>query len=63
MTGTTPFAASGRALESVLSSAPGAKVVVAHSLGCLVAAVAADACARLGVIGAFLVSVPDGESP
>lgn len=38
-------------------------VIVAHSLGCLVVAEAAEDLAKSGVVGAFLVSVPDTEGP
>lgn len=47
-----------------LRSAQGPKVIVAHSLGCLLAAeVLEQAQAKTGVIAAFLVSVPDAEGP
>jgi serine hydrolase len=51
------------ALEEALRRAPGRKVVVAHSLGCLVVAEAAGALAAAGVAGAFLVAVPDVAGP
>ncbi|MFL5271151.1 MAG: RBBP9/YdeN family alpha/beta hydrolase [Anaeromyxobacteraceae bacterium] len=51
------------ALEDALRRAPGRKVLVAHSLGCLVAAEAAGALAGAGVAGAFLVAVPDVLGP
>jgi serine hydrolase len=51
------------ALARQLRAVSGAKLLVAHSLGCLLAAEAADQLAALGVVGAFLVAPPDPESP
>jgi uncharacterized protein len=53
----------GLALETVLRATPGPKIVVAHSLGCLLVAAEAETCRKLDVIGALLVSVPDTHGP
>lgn len=52
-----------KALERDVRRAPGRKVIVAHSLGCLVVAEAATALTDAGVAGAFLVSVPEVDGP
>ncbi len=50
-------------LEAVLHGTPGPKVIVAHSLGCLLVAEAAHALKASSVAGAFLVAVPDVAAP
>lgn len=51
------------ALARDLSRASGPKVIVAHSLGCLVVAEAAEALPAAEVTGALLVAVPDVRGP
>jgi predicted alpha/beta hydrolase family esterase len=51
------------ALKRDLRRVAAPKVIVAHSLGCLVVAEAAEDLIGAGVVGAFLVSVPDTEGP
>lgn len=51
------------ALARDLRRAPGPKVIVAHSLGCLVVAEAADELRQAEVTGALLVAVPDVHGP
>ena len=50
------------ALEEEVSASPGPVVVVAHSLACLLVVHAADKL-RSRIEGAFLVAVPDPDSP
>lgn len=52
-----------RTLGETLRSAPGPKLIVAHSLGCLTFAGWAREKADPGVRGAFLVAPPDPSSP
>jgi predicted alpha/beta hydrolase family esterase len=52
-----------RALERDLGGVRGPKVIVAHSLGCLVVAEAAGSLAGAGVVAALLVAVPDTAGP
>jgi predicted alpha/beta hydrolase family esterase len=52
-----------RAFERALCAAEGPKLVVAHSLGCLLAPELAPRLEALGVVAAFLVSLPDVEGP
>jgi predicted alpha/beta hydrolase family esterase len=51
------------AFERTLRAVQGPKLVVAHSLGCLLAAEAAPRLESLGVVAAFLVAVPDVDGP
>jgi predicted alpha/beta hydrolase family esterase len=51
------------ALMRDLRRAVGPKVIVAHSLGCLLVAEAADALREAEVTGALLVAVPDVHGP
>jgi uncharacterized protein len=51
------------AFQRTLLASDGPKLVIGHSLGALLPAEASPALASLGVIGAFLVSVPDVEGP
>lgn len=51
------------ALVRTLRRAPGPKVLVAHSLGCILVAEAAEALAAAEVKGALLVAVPDVHGP
>jgi predicted alpha/beta hydrolase family esterase len=52
-----------RALVAQVGALAGDKLVIAHSLGCLLAAEASDRLAALGVVGAFLVAPPDPMAP
>ncbi|WP_432185923.1 RBBP9/YdeN family alpha/beta hydrolase [Streptomyces sp. Tue6028] len=52
-----------RDLDSALRSIAGPKVLVAHSLGCSVLAEWAVDHADEGVVGAFLVAMPDPHGP
>lgn len=51
------------ALARDLRRVEGPKMIVAHSLGCLVVAEGADALRQAGVTGALLVAVPDVHGP
>jgi predicted alpha/beta hydrolase family esterase len=51
------------ALKRDLLRVSGPSVIVAHSLGCLAVAEAASDLPGLGVLGAFLVAVPDTRGP
>ena len=50
-------------LRNTLSSISGSKVLIAHSLGCLLAAAWARTAPREDILGAFLVAVPDVSAP
>lgn len=50
-------------LQATLSSLDGEKIIVAHSLGCLIVAEWAQDNLDSDIIGAFLVAVPDTDGP